>query len=129
MIPTLLSLLLLAPANIVLPGLSLPVEFTRNDTLSVAGQEVYEHIDGGERNLVAITPHVRTRSVEILLRAGYRDWCRLQDGPFRRILFHRAEHGLTWFVIGRQRTAHIVLARGSQHREHFESLVNANCSN
>lgn len=124
----LLSLLLLAPANIVLPGLPLPAEFSRNATLSVAGQDVYEHIADGERNLVAITPHVRARSLEILLRAGYRDWCRIEEGPFRRVLFHRSASGMTWFVIGRQRTAHIVLAHGSQHRDHFESLVNTQCA-
>lgn len=127
--PGLLGFLLLAPANIVLPGLSLPAEFSRNATLSVAGQEVYEHIHAGERNLVAITPHVRPRSVEILLRSGYRDWCRIKDGPFRRVLFHRSASGMIWFVIGRKLTAHIVLANGSQHREHFEALINEHCSN
>ncbi|MDX1442411.1 MAG: hypothetical protein R3270_01405 [Gammaproteobacteria bacterium] len=121
-----LPILLLAPLQAF--DIAMPVDFEKNSQLSVAGQEVYEHIDSGERNLVAITPHVRPRSLALLERAGYRDWCRIESPQVRRVLFHRREESLTWFVIGVQRTAHIVLATGSRHREHFISEINRHCA-
>lgn len=122
----LLPILFLAPFEVI--GIAVPEEFQKNPQLSVAGQEVYEHIDAGERNLVAITPHVRARSLALLERAGYRDWCRVDRGAVRRVLFHRRAGAVTWFVIGEARTAHIVLAENSRHTDHFIDEINRHCS-
>lgn len=116
-----------AGENIGVAGLSLPPAFERDETLSVAGQLVWEFItEQGDRDLLAVTPHVRPRSLEILRASGYRSVCK-PVGPVREILSHQHQHGITWFVIGERRVAHIVLAHGSRHFDHFRREIGALC--
>lgn len=114
--------------SIGIAGLSVPPAFSKNEILSVAGQQVWEFItEQGDRDLLAVTPQVRPRSIELLRASGYRSICRPGNGV-REILSHQHEHGITWFVIAERRVAHIVLAHGSRHLDHFRREVGALCN-
>lgn len=116
-----------APPRVTLAGIALPEEFARNETLSVAGQQVYEHIDEMARDLVAITPAVRPRSVMRLQRMGFLSFCEPRRNGVEHVLYHRRGDGMTWFIVAEGKTAHIVLAEGSMHFEHFLDAVRGLC--
>lgn len=106
-------------------GVAIPATFTKNETLSVGGQDVFEYIKAGTRDLVAITPAIRQRSIGVLLDSGYADYCR--GNAETRILFHRRHSGITWFIVKPARAVHIVLSNASPHIAHFRQEVEALC--
>lgn len=106
-------------------GVTIPATFTKNETLSVGGQDVFEYIKSGARDLVAITPAVRQRSIRVLLDSGYADYCRSDTET--RILFHRRHSGITWFIVRPAHAVHIVLSNASPHTGHFRQEVDALC--
>lgn len=108
-------------------GLTLPPAFERNTSLSVAGQQVWEFITAeGDRDLLAITPQVRPRSIDLLRANGFQTICRPPSGV-KEILSHQHQQGITWFVVAERRVAHIVLAHGSRHLDHFRLEIGALC--
>ncbi|MDX1455160.1 MAG: hypothetical protein R3217_06880 [Gammaproteobacteria bacterium] len=120
---------LLAASVLPLSGITLPSGFERNEQLSVAGQTVYQHInDNGERDLVAVTPALRPRSLELLRNNGYETHCQPGHAALDFALVRRHAGSTSWLLVQDQRVLHIVVADRSNNLGHFRQQVAALCS-
>ena len=122
-------LMLLASSVLPLTGITLPSGFERNEQLSVAGQTVYQHINAhGERDLVAVTPPLRPRSLDLLRRNGYTTRCEPAHAALDFALVRRHAGSTSWLLVRDTRVLHIVVSDRSSNLGHFRRQVEMLCA-